>query len=197
MVAVVGLDRFFGAFAFFQRLERFAKRLYISLGFAPVQLTAVFLAAGVFRFLLGDGRKIASGVQIGDDLLGGVFLLHQDMARLVLLAGIPAAFCFHALVFFAHVRFARRELLVQIIDQKREDDLLLGQIELRLVVGILVEFAPDRFLIEDFPRDQDFAQIVAEFRRVLQRLLSGLPLLRLCLRQLRFCDEFEPRTRDA
>ena len=96
-----------------------------------------------------------------------------------MLADFAAAFGFHALVFLAHVGFGRRELLAQILDQHRQNDLLLGQIELGLVVGILVEFAFDRFLIEDFPGDQDFTQVVAEFRRVLQRLLPRLSLLSL------------------
>ena len=70
----------------------------------------------------------------------------------------------------------------------RKDDLLLGQVELALIVGILVEFALDGFLVKDFTGDQDLADVVAEFRTVL--------LLSLALRDLGFGDEIDARLRD-
>ena len=106
------------------------------------------------------------------------------MAGLVLFAGFAAAFCFDSLIFLAHVGFGRRELLAQIFDEYRQNDLLLGQVELGLVVGILVEFASDGFLIQDFTGDQNFAHVIAELRGILQGRLSGLALLSLGLREL-------------
>src|SRR5260221_8396834 len=71
------LPRFLGALAFFQGLERFAKRLHVGFGLAIVQFAAFILRAGVLRFFLGDRREITAGVEIGNDLLGVGFFLHQ------------------------------------------------------------------------------------------------------------------------
>ena len=58
-----------------------------------------------------------------------------------------------------------------------------------MIVGVLVQFALDGFLIKNFARDQDFAHVVAKLRAVL--------LLALALRDLALGDEINAGLRDG
>jgi hypothetical protein len=123
VVAEVGLDRSLGVFALLQLDQRFAKRLDVGGCGAPAEFAALVLGAGILR-LLGQIGQLLALVQLGDDGLGLVFLLDQDMARLVFDA---AEIALDAFVFGLQAIVADRVGLDVFGEKGADQDGLLGQ----------------------------------------------------------------------
>jgi hypothetical protein len=78
-------------------------------GRGPIQVATVGGRTGVLALLLGDVFELAALLQVGDDFLGLVFGLDQDVADLVFLAAV-----------------GRGELVVLGLDLRVGDGVILG-----------------------------------------------------------------------
>ncbi len=74
----------FGVGAHLEGDDGVGERLDHLLRIEEAEIAAIVLGAGIERLFLGDRREIAALVELGDDRLGLVFGLHQDVARLIL-----------------------------------------------------------------------------------------------------------------
>jgi hypothetical protein len=103
--------------------------------------------AGVFGQLLGQIFKLFALLELGNDVLGLVFLFHQDVAGLVFLATVGGG---ELVVFSLDFLVGDGVLLLEVGEQFADQDALAGQFDLVLVVFGHIQTTYLGFLQEDF-----------------------------------------------
>jgi hypothetical protein len=172
VVAELRLHRLLRGLALLQLDHRLGELGHVAGRVGPVEVAAVGARSRVLGLLLGDVLELLALLQVGDDLLGLVFLLHQDVARLVFLAAVGR----HELVVLGlDLGVGHRVLLLVVGEQLADQDGLAGQFHLRLEVVAGVQAALLRFLHEDLAGDH----FVLELARCISGV-TGRPALASC-----------------
>ena len=83
----------------------------------PAQVSAVILVGGIFGVFAGKGVPIFSGFQFGEDIFGGFFIIHQNVA------GADHFGFEHALFQLGIKHLVVQQDMVGVILQKIEGDL--------------------------------------------------------------------------
>ena len=157
MKAILGLYRRLGHLALLERLDRLDERLGQIAAVGPVELAALDLAAGIFRFLLGHVFEFGALGEHRHHRLGVGLFLDQDVARLVFLAVGIEVLGLDLLVFFLQIFIGRLVVLEVVLQIGGHQYLLAGEVDLGLVVDALVEADLDGFLADDLAGDQRLA----------------------------------------
>ncbi len=157
MVAEIALHRRLGVLALFEPGERVGERLDVVVRRGPAEVAAVVLGARVLG-LLGQVLELLALLELVDDGLGVLFLVNQDVARLVFLVAVCALMVVFLLELFVGDRVGSN-----VSSGGRRSVRPGGQIHLAVVFRLLVEALLFRFLGQHFAADQLFADGVAQF----------------------------------
>src|SRR5690606_7393468 len=134
--AELGLYRLVVQLAFPQAVYRIGERLDIVGGRGPAQIATVGGAARVFRVFLGQVGELGFvALDLGEQVVGGLFVFNQDVADLVFhLAGL---LLLDLVVFGLHLLVGDGVLLQVFGHQGAHQDALAGQLDFGLHIGLL------------------------------------------------------------
>jgi len=155
-----------GGLALLHLAQRRAEVGHEHVGRHPAEIASFVLAAGVFR-LLGQLIPRSAFVELGDDVLGFVLFLHQDVARVEFVARVHRL---DLLVGVLDLFFAHGVLGDEILEVGAHEHALTGELHLGLHFGALVEPRLLRLLGDDGAADE----LVLD--RLAQLLVVGQPL---------------------
>ncbi len=170
--AELALHRGLGELAFFQLDHGLRELGHVAGCGRPVQVTAVGAGARVLGLLLGDVLELGALLEVGDDGLGLVFLLDQDVARLVFLARAGGG---ELVVLGLDLGVGHGVLLLVVREEGADHDGLAGQLHLVLELGAVGHALLLRFLHEDLAQHDFFLDLGTD--GVVDRTAAGLDLL--------------------
>src|SRR5690606_28305858 len=163
--AELGLYRLVGQLAFLQAVSRIGERLDLVGGRSPAQIATVGGAARVFRVFLGQVGELGFvALDLGEQVVGGLFVFNQDVADLVFhLAGL---LLLDLVVFGLHLLVGDGVLLQVFGHQGAHQDALAGQLDFGLHIGLLGNAVFFGGLHEDLAVDHFLLDLLAQLRRV-------------------------------
>ncbi len=152
----------FGVLAFFQLDHGLRERLHERGLVCPAEVAAAILGTGILG-LLGQILELVALLEAGDDGLGLVLGLDQNVADLVFLVAELQA---DVLVFLLQHLIGDRVRLDVLVEIGTDQDALTRHHHLALDLGLLVQALLLRGLHQHFAANQFFLDGLAQFRRV-------------------------------
>ena len=153
-------------FTLLQLDERLGERLGVGVRRIPAEVAAVILGARILR-LLGQFGELFALVELDDDGLRVVFVGDQDVLGLVF---GRAEVALDRVITLAQLVVADRVGTHVVGEVNLDQHCLLGEFNLALNLGALVEAFLLGFLDQDFAADQFFLDGVLQFRRIWRAL---------------------------